>query len=120
MVGGFEYTWYGLFSSATDIGFVLEYQYDNREGGQPLFTNNDIVAGGRLTLNDVQDTTLLALLASDLDQRERFISIEGSRRLGDETFISLESRFFSNTSPQSTLYSLRDDDYLEVTLTRYF
>ena len=119
-VGGFEYTWYGLFDSATDIGLVMEYQYDSREGDRTPIANNDIAIGSRLTFNDVQDTTLLALVASDFDQRERFISFEGSRRLGELMSISIESRFFSNTSPQSSLHSLRDDDYFEATLTRYF
>jgi len=119
-VGGFEYTWYGLFSSATDIGLVMEYQYDSRDGNRAPIANNDIAIGSRLTLNDVQDSTLLALVASDLDQRERFISLEGSRRLGEEMSISLEARFFSNTAPQTQLFWLRSDDYLELLLTHYF
>ena len=119
-VGGFEYTWYALFDSATDIGLVMEYQYDSREGNLAPIANNDIALGSRLTFNDVQDTTLLALVASDLDQRERFISLEGSRRLGDDMSLNIEARLFSNTTPQTQLYSLRDDDYLELLLTRYF
>ncbi|MCF6324338.1 MAG: hypothetical protein L3J89_08455 [Gammaproteobacteria bacterium] len=119
-VGGFEYTWYGLFDSATDIGLVMEYQYDSREANQALIANNDIAIGSRLTFNDVQDTTLLALVASDLDQRERFISLEGARRLGDDMSVNIEARFFSNTTPQTQLFALRNDDYLELLLTRYF
>jgi len=119
-VGGFEYTWYGLFDSATDIGLVMEYQYDSREANQAPIANNDIAIGSRLTFNDVQDTTLLALVASDLDQRERFISLEGSRRLGDNMSVNIEARFFSNATPLTQLFSLRDDDYLELLLTRYF
>jgi len=119
-VGGFEYTWYGLFDSATDIGLVMEYQYDSREGKRAPIANNDIAIGSRLTFNDAQDTSLLALVASDLDQRERFISLEGSRRLGGDMSASIEARFFSNTTPQTQLYSLRDDDYIELLLTQYF
>lgn len=119
-VGGIEYTWYGLFDSATDIGLVLEYQYDSRDERHVPIANNDVAVGSRLTFNDVQDTTLLALVASDLDQRERFISLEGSRRLGDEMSANIEARFFANTTPQTQLYSLRNDDYIEFLVTRYF
>jgi len=119
-VGGFEYTWYGLFDAATDIGLVMEYQYDSRDHIQTTVANNDIAVGSRLTFNDVQDTTLLALVANDLDQRERFISLEGSRRLGDEMSVNIEARFFSNTTQQTQLYSLRSDDYIELLVTRYF
>lgn len=118
-VGGFEYTWYGLLS-ATDVGLVLEYQYDSRNGQQAPLSNNDIAIGTRITLNDEDDTTLLAVAATDLEQRTRFISIEASRRLGDNLSINLEARFFSNTTQKTLLYPLRSDDYLEILLTTYF
>lgn len=119
-VGGIEYTWYGVLLDATDIGLVLEYQYDSREGSNAPIANNDIAVGTRFTLNDEADTTLLALVASDLDHRSRFISIEGSRRLSNNLSVDIEARFFSNAQPQSQLYPLRNDDYLELLLTRYF
>lgn len=119
-VGGIEYTWYGILPAATDVGLVLEYQYDSRDGSDAPSANNDIAIGTRITFNDVQDTTLLALVATDLDHRARFISIEGSRRLGETMSVTLEARLFSNTQPQTLLYPLRDDDYLEIVLTHYF
>lgn len=119
-VGGIEYTWYGVLLDTTDIGLVLEYQYDSREGTHASPANNDIAIGTRFTVNDEADTTLLALVAADLDHRSRFISVEGSRRLSDNLSIDIEARLFSNAQPQSQLYPLRSDDYLELLLTRYF
>jgi len=109
-----------LLESAIDIGLVMEVQYDSRKGNQAPIANNDIAIGNRLTFNDVQGSTLLALVASDLDQRERFISLEGSRRIGNAMSASIEARIFSNTTAQTQLYSLRSDDYLEFLITRYF
>jgi len=119
-VGGFEYTWYGILSGVSDLGLVLEYQYDNRNGSTAPLSNNDIAVGSRITLNDEADSALLALISTDLDQRTRFISIEASRRLANSLSINLEARFFSNTTPQALLYPLRNDDYLEISLTHYF
>ena len=46
--------------------------------------------------------------------------MEGSRRLGQSWLLSLESRFFSGTEPGSALSTLRNDDYIEITLAKYF
>jgi len=59
-------------------------------------------------------------LNDPIDQRERFISLEGSRRIGNAMSASIEARIFSNTTAQTQLYSLRSDDYLEFLITRYF
>ena len=75
---------------------------------------------GVLAFNDVQSTQLLAFTGIDLDNRERFVSVEGSRRLGQSWLLSLESRFFSGTEPGSALSTLRNDDYIEITLAKYF
>ena len=37
-VGGFEYTLYGVFDSATDVGIVVEYAFDERENFSPSQT----------------------------------------------------------------------------------
>ena len=117
-VGGGEYTWYSIFS--TDIGMILEYQYDNRSGLQAPVANNDIAIGTRFTFNDKDDSTLLAVLVIDVEQRSRFVSIEASRRLDNNLSVNIEMRIFSSATPQERLYSLRNDDYFEILLTKYF
>ncbi len=119
LAAGFEYTLVGLFGSVIDLGLIGEYLRDNRTG-QPALGNKDVATGFRLAFNDVQSTELLAFSGIDLDTRERFSSVEGSRRLGQSWKLGLEARFFSNTEPGSTLHTLRDDDYLQLSLARFF
>jgi hypothetical protein len=118
LAAGFEYTLVGLLDSAIDFGLIAEYLRDNRDG--LTVSNKDLATGFRLAFNDVQSTQLLAFSGIDLDNRERFVSVEGSRRLGQSWRLSLEARFFSNTEPGSALSALRDDDYLEIALAKYF
>lgn len=118
-VGGFEYTLVGLFDSAIDLGVIVEYLFDD----QPAIrtgTRNDVAVGGRLAFNDVQATELLAFSVLDADSSAYFSSVEGSRRLGQSWRLSLEGRFFSNASASDFLFGLRDDDYLQLTLEKFF
>ena len=120
-VGGFEYTLYGLFGSALDLGVVAEYQYDDRGAPFAPVGDNDAVLGGRLTFNDVQDTQVLALAAVDTDKGSRFASVEGSRRLGANGLLRLEGRFFANVDRgDAVFFALRRDDYVQVEYVRYF
>lgn len=118
MAAGFEYTLVGLFGTAIDLGLIAEYLRDNRPA--PTLSDRDLSTGFRLGFNDVQSTQLLAFAGIDLDNHERFVSIEGSRRIGQSWRLNLEARFFSNTRPGSLLHSLRQDDYLELSLARFF
>jgi len=57
-VGGFEYTIFDLFETGSDLGLLLEYLYDGRNSGAPqTAAQDDVFAGARVTLNDVQDTS---------------------------------------------------------------
>jgi hypothetical protein len=117
LVGGFEYTLYGLLDSATDLGLLLEYQFDDRTGA---LSDNDIALGARLVLNDEQSTEVLAALSVDLDNHSQFISVEASRRLTDIWHLEAEIRCFANTDKEDPLFLLRQDDYLQLELKRYF
>jgi hypothetical protein len=119
-VGGVEFTQVGILSSAADLGWVGEYQYDNRDA--PFFPvgDNDIAAGLRLTFNDVQDTDILAFVAIDTDKGSRFGSVEGNRRLGQSGELRLEGRFFAEVDGADPLFFLRRDDYLQLEFIHYF
>jgi len=119
LAAGFEYTLVGLFNTSADLGLITEFLRDNRDD-PTIVGDKDIAVGFRLAFNDVQSTDLLAFSGIDLDTKERFSSIEGSRRLGQSWKLSLEARFFSNTKPGSTLYTLRHDDYLQFSLAKFF
>ena len=119
VAAGFEYTLYGLFDSAVDLGLIVEYLFDDQPEVR-VATNNDLAIGGRFALNDEQDTELLAFSVVDADTQTFFSSVEGSRRFGQTWRLSLEGRFFSNPEPEDLLYGLREDDYVELTLEKFF
>ncbi|MDQ7015899.1 MAG: hypothetical protein Q9N68_05915 [Gammaproteobacteria bacterium] len=114
---GFEYSWYGLFESATDLTLISEWLQDSRE--QSLF-GNDLMAGVRLTLNDEASSQLLFLLTHDLDNGEALLTLQGSRRLGEAFTLSLEGSAFINLDKGSPLYSLRRDDVVSAALAWHF
>ncbi|MEM7283921.1 MAG: hypothetical protein AAF438_20085 [Pseudomonadota bacterium] len=119
LVGGFEYTVVGLFESAADLGLIAEYAYDERDEGL-AFAQNDLAGGFRLALNDAQSTELLAVVSHDLDNQSKFISIEGSRRIGQSFRIYLEGRFFTSIDDTDPLIAIANDDYIELSLTKFF
>jgi hypothetical protein len=120
-VAGFEYTLYQLNESALDLGLLVEYLYDGRDfDAPPTIYNNDIFAGARLTLNDIQDTAILVGAVVDAEDQSTVFSIEAERRLGERWKIEVESRWFINVGRDNLLESVRDDDYLTLRLRRYF
>ena len=69
-VAGIEYTLYQIMESDADLGLLAEYLYDGRDdnGDAPLTAfENDIFVGARLTLNDADDSTLLAETTTNAD-----------------------------------------------------
>ncbi len=120
-VGGFEYTYYQVAGSPADIGVLLELQYDGRADGEPVtIADNDLFAGVRLALNDVQDTALLAGMAYDVRSHAIYFNLEAERRLGSHYLLELRARLFGNADPSDIIYSIENDDYLQLTLSRYF
>ena len=131
-VGGFEYTLYQIFGGNADLGLLAEYQYDGRDDNMVLetagpafvapvaFGDNDIFAGARLALNDLQDTSLLA--GATVDANDAFIGmfVEAQRRVGQNWTAELEARLFLNADPQNAAFPIRDDDFMTLRITRYF
>ena len=119
-VGGFEYTSVGVFGTDADLGWLLEYHYDDRDELATTPLEDDYFAGVRWVRNDVQSTELLAGVIVDADNQATMTSVEASRRLGDSWKLSMEARIFSGFESDDVLYSYRQDDYLEIRLARYF
>lgn len=121
MVGGFEYTAYQIVDSNADIGILLEYQYDGRDDREPLtLADNDLFAGVRLALNDIQDSNLLAGAGYDTKSGETFVTIEAERRLGNHFVLELQMRLFTRVDASDTMLPIKNDDYLQLSLSRYF
>lgn len=120
-VGGFEYTFYQVYESNADIGFLMEYQYDDRSSKEPItIADNDLFVGGRWSLNDTQDTALLVGVVVDDETSETFFNIEAERRFGDSVVVELRVRAITNAEPDEPLYSFSRDDYIQLQISRFF
>lgn len=117
---GFEYTLYGLFDSAHNLGLLAEYLYDERGRNAPTFFEDDLFVGARWVWNDVQDTQLLAGMIKDSSSSERIFRLEASRRIGQSLKLNIESQVFSNIRPSSRFANFNQEDYLQVELAWYF
>ena len=112
--GGFEYTFTRVAETDMDLGVIGEYAYDDRRDNAATVYQNDLILGLRLAVNDMASTTLLAGFIHDMDNTSEIVSIEASRRIGDNIKISLESGLFINPSPDDLLYDLRDDGFVRL------
>ena len=120
-VGGFEYTFYGVKNSSADVGVLFEYLYDGRNAlSPPTGADNDLFVGTRLALNDADDTSVLAGVAVDLNTQELFLNIEAERRFGDNLSVELQLRSFMNAEPGDALFTVEQDDYLQLRLSWYY
>jgi len=118
--GGFEYTLYGINESAIDLGLIAEYLYDDRNELASTPFEDDLFIGARFALNDEASSEFLAGMIIDLDNSSRVMSVEASRRLGDDWKINLEARFFSNIDKNDSLISFENDDFMQLELAWYF
>ena len=118
--GGFEYTLYGVFDSNLDVGLIAEYLFDDRNDELATPFQNDVMLGSRITWNDEQSSELLIGVIQDLESSDAAWNIEANRRIGNQWKLSVEGRLFSVEQTQSSLYQIRNDDYIQVELALYF
>lgn len=123
-VGGLEYSFYDIKESGIDLGIVLEYQTDSRDFvANGIQAQDSVVTGLRLAMNDEQSTEAL-LGYSHSEEGQKFINLEASRRLGDSWKLILEARYFTGfdeANPnESIFYPFRNDDYIGISLEKYF
>lgn len=119
VVAGLEYTVYGLGNTTSDLGLLAEYLYDGRDDSAPPTAFDAAWFGGlRWSLNDTQDTTLLAgVFASD---RGSIAILEAARRLGGSWKVAVEARLFVNVDIQDPyLAGYRNDSYVTLAISRY-
>jgi len=127
-VAGFEYTESGIWGSGADLGLLFEYQYDGREkfsrtmltNTLPTPNNNDIFVGMRFGFNDEQNSQLLFGVTIDVDTRATVASVKGSRRVGDNWKVEVESLAFFNVPQTDILIGPSRDDYMQIRLIRFF
>jgi len=120
MTGGFEYTFVGIYDSAADLGMVMEYLYDDRGIEATGLFQNDIMTGLRLALNDADSSEALLGIIYDLDNQERLISLEASKRFSENLTVNLEVRGFNNIHRLSRLKGIEEDDFIQIDIAYYF
>ena len=120
-VTGFEYTLGDVQGSGADIGLLAEYLYDEKDEFLGQLADDELFFGSRIALNDVSGTQFLGgVIASRKDFKNRLYGIEASRRLGDDWKLSLESRLFSAMPDDLVGRTLGNQDFVMVTLERFF
>ncbi len=99
----------------------MEYQYDNRSASESLtLADNDLFVGGRLALNGVQDTALLAGVFVDMDTTETFFNIETERRFGDKLLLELHVQDITDANSGEPAYAFGLEDYIQWQIVRNF
>lgn len=119
-VGGFEYTLTNTEPQAPEIGLLSELIWDSRGRTSPSPNQRDIFFGLRLSLNDVDGSEMLAGVTQDLQHSGRFVSIDASRRIGNDATLSLKLRLIDSSAPVDPLSALSHDDHLLVEYTQHF
>ena len=119
-VAGFEYTWYGINESDSDLGLLVEHLFDGRGGRAPHPLENDVFAGVRLGLNDEASTELVAAVIADAEGDATALTVEASRRIDDNWKVELEARAWNGVERDDQMAPLRRDDYIQLTLSRFF
>lgn len=136
-VAGFEYTQVGIFDMRYDLGWLMEYLFDDRKEAATTPFEQDIFFGWRLALNDADSSEILAGVIWDPETAEKLVSVEASKRLSSNLKIEFEARIFAGTNSQSDdlasiLSSLGDlsgeqktvflqnEDYLGLEVIYYF
>jgi len=121
LTGGFEYTLVGIMETPYNLGLLAEYLFDDRgKSAATTAFDNDLLLGGRFTLNDAQSTEILAGFIFDLDNNSQSTFLEASRRLGDAWKLTVEGRSFAHVDSNDILYNFRNEDYLQMELAWFF
>ena len=119
-VGGFEHTWFGFNESGLDLGLLVEHLFDGRGRHAPHPLENDVFVGTRLGFNDEAGTEVLAGVVADAEGDSMALNLESSRRIGDRWKVELEARAWNGVENDDPMATLRRDDYVQFTVTRFF
>ena len=56
----------------------------------------------------------------DLKKSTKLFFVEASRRLGDTWKMTLEGRFFATVSDKEFTYFIRDDSFLQLSISKFY
>ena len=114
---GFEYTQVGVLQTRIDLGWVVEFNHDDRLESSPF------VLGTRFSFNDIYDSQILSGFIVNDKSKELGFLLEASRRIGECCMLSLEGIYFDDTDEdngQKKLFqAFKDDDFLRAEFIYY-
>jgi len=127
-VFGFEYTQTGIFETSADLGWIVEYLFDDRRNQKeaakiaPHNFERDVFVGWRYALNDADSSEILGGFVYDPRSEEVMYSLEASKRLAEDLKLNIEAVVFQGAESDQTLKTnlLRDEDYIQLELVKYF
>ena len=118
---GFEYTQTGILETSLDLGWIIELNHDDREEKSPF------AIGTRFSFNDVDDSQILLGVLWNESTGETNLFVEGSKRIGVRTKLSIESIIFNggkkiersniNYNEFNPIDFLQEEDFLRIELT---
>ena len=98
----------------------MEYHYDSRGSQATSPFNRDVFAGTRVTLNDEQDTNIIAGTFWDRSNDTTSVRIEFQRRIGANYKLEIEFQGFVEVPVADPFFPFRRDSFVQVDLRRYF
>ncbi len=127
-VGGFEYTQVGIFDSYADLGWIVEYLFDERKDDVSVIFEQDVFVGWRYAFNDADSSEILFGGIFDTKTDERIYSLEASQRINSDLKVFVEAWVFeglpklSSTSldPNQKTQFLQTEDFIQIELVKYF
>ena len=126
-VAGFEYTFSSAGLGGIDLSVLGEYHRDDRDtipvGNVSFETtpfDDDVFAGVRVALNDVQSTQLLGGAVVDRLSGETAVFVEFERRVGTSFLAGIEVRSFHKTKSNGPLSFFRQDGFVQVGVGYFF
>lgn len=121
VAAGVEYTLYQIGSGSSDLGLLGEVMVDGRGAeAPPTLFDNDLFAGARWALNDINDTAILAGVVVDWEVGETLALVEAERRVMGVWKLELQARLLANTDPSSWVDGIRQDSFLTLSVGRYW
>ncbi len=119
VLGG-EYTFYSIRGSPADLGLLVEWNHDGREGLSSSEFQNDLFLAVRVGFNDAQSTELIAGVLADMDYTTRILSVEWKRRLSDQWSMKFEAIALVDVDREDITYDTRRDSFVALNLTYSF
>lgn len=118
---GLEYTWVGALDSNTDLGWLIEYQYDERDSNFFVPSQNDLMVGVRWVWNDFDSTEILFGFIQDLDNTTSYNAfLEASTRMTENWKWTMNGYFFATEDLDNPYYFIRRDDHIEFNVEYFF